>query len=171
MSYIKKKINRVLIIVSNPAYLAAGVEVDQEYADQIDPADLAPLINGSAPTVNAPASEGGEVAEDEEEAEDGEISALVTDHSSNEDEEMDDWLLRMSNYPGMVDRLQKEFGPRPQEDTNDPQSYLDPDVGVWDSGRMWEREYWLYPDTSREDLNTRLFYQVWNMLQIMQECI
>jgi len=122
--------NRVLVIVSNPAYLAAGVEVDQEYADQIDPADLTPLISGSAPTVNAPASEGGELAEDKELAEVWEIPALVTDHSSNEDEEMEDWLLRMSNYPGMMDRLQKEFGPRPQEDTNDPQSYLDPDVGV-----------------------------------------
>ena len=114
--------NRVLVIVSNPAYLAAGVEVDQEYADQIDPADLTPLISGSAPTVNAPASEGGELAEDKELAEVWEIPALVTDHSSNEDEEMEDWLLRMSNYPGMMDRL--------QEDTNDPQSYLDPDVWV-----------------------------------------
>jgi len=36
---------------------------------------------------------------------------------------------------------------------------------------MWQREYWLYPDTSREDLNTHLFDQVWNMLQIMQETV
>ena len=69
------------MIASNPAYLAEVTGVDQEDADEIDPADLAPLISGSAPIVNAPASEDGEVAEDEEEAEDREIPALVTDHS------------------------------------------------------------------------------------------
>ena len=37
--------NRVSVIVSNPAYLAEVTGVDQEDADEIDPADLAPLIS------------------------------------------------------------------------------------------------------------------------------
>ncbi len=168
--------NRRSVIVINPAYLAADVEDDQDNVKEIDPADLAPLTSGSAPIVyNAPASEDGEEAEDGEEDEDGEeaedeeIPALEDDHSSRDDEEIEDWFLRMSNALGDMDRLQREFRTRPREDTNDPQPYVGPDVGVWDSGRMWEREYQLYPDTSREELNQRFFDQVWNMLRIMQE--
>ena len=94
--------DRVLVIISNPACLAAGVEVDQEDADEIDPADLAPLINGSAPIVNAPASDDGKVAEGEEEAKDGEIPALIPDYSSSEDEEMENCLLRISTHASLI---------------------------------------------------------------------
>ena len=50
---LKKKMNRVPIILRNPAYVAE-VEPDE---DEVDPADLAPLVGGNAPIVTAPASE------------------------------------------------------------------------------------------------------------------
>ena len=46
---------------------------------------------------------------------------------------------------------------------------LDPRIDVWDTGRAWEREYKLHPDSSRDEISTRLFNQVVDMLQIMQE--
>ena len=65
--------NQVPVIVCNPAYVAE-VELDE---DEVDPADLAPLVCGNAPIVTAPASEDGDVAED-----------VVED--GNDDEEMED---------------------------------------------------------------------------------
>ena len=60
--------NRVSVVVSNPAYV-----------DEVDPADLAPLVSGTAPIVTAPASEDGDVAEDkvENENEDDDTEGLV----------------------------------------------------------------------------------------------
>ena len=45
--------NRVPVIVRNPAYVA-DVELDE---DEIDPADLTPLVSGNTPIVTVPASE------------------------------------------------------------------------------------------------------------------
>ena len=55
--------NRVPVIICNPAY------VDEAALDEdgIDPADLAPLVSGNAPIVTAPASENGDVTEDQDE--------------------------------------------------------------------------------------------------------
>ena len=47
-------------MVRNPAYVA-DVELDE---DEVDPADLTPLVSGNAPIVTAPASEDEVVAED-----------------------------------------------------------------------------------------------------------
>ena len=70
-----EKMSRVSVVVSNPAYVAeAALDVDE-----VDPADLAPLVSGTAPIVTAPASEDGDVAEDkaEDEDEDGDAEDLV----------------------------------------------------------------------------------------------
>ncbi len=50
--------NRVSVIVQNPAYIE---ELDGE---EVDPADLAPLISGNTPIVTVPASEDEDVAEE-----------------------------------------------------------------------------------------------------------
>ena len=45
---------------------------------------------------------------------------------------------------------------------------VDPCIDVWNTGRAWEREYKLHPDSSRDEISTRLFNQVVDMLRIMQ---
>ena len=92
--------NCLSIIVSNPAYLEAVAEVDHGDACEIDPTDLTPLISRFAPMVTATASEDGEVAEVKEKVQDGNIPALVMYHSSSDEENIENWLLRMSNELG-----------------------------------------------------------------------
>ena len=52
--------NRVSMIVTNPTYIE-DVELDE---DEVDPADLTPLISGDTPIVTVPASEDEGVTED-----------------------------------------------------------------------------------------------------------
>jgi len=52
--------NRVSVIVRDPAYIEE-VELDE---DEIDPADLTPLISGNTPIITVPASEDENAAED-----------------------------------------------------------------------------------------------------------
>ena len=61
------------MIVRNPAYIRE-VELDE---DEVDPADLTPLISGDTPIVTVPASEDEDVTED-----------VIED--SDEDEEMEE---------------------------------------------------------------------------------
>ena len=49
------------------------------------------------------------------------------------------------------------------------QSAVVPQVEVWDTGKTWELEYRLQPDRSIDDISSRLFNQVWDLLQILQE--
>ena len=70
--------NRVPVIVRNPAYIEE-VELDE---DEVDPADITPLVSGDTPIVTVPASEDENVAED-----------VVED--SDEDEDMQDVLEKM----------------------------------------------------------------------------
>ena len=65
--------NRVSVIVQNPTHIEE-VELDK---DEVDPADLTPLISGDTPIVTVPPSEDEDVTED-----------VVED--SKEDEETED---------------------------------------------------------------------------------
>ena len=56
----QEKMNRVPVIVRNPAYIEE-VELDEE---EVDPADITPLISGDTPIITVPASEDENVAED-----------------------------------------------------------------------------------------------------------
>ena len=56
----------------------------------------------------------------------------------------------------------------------DTGSHQSPDVSrieVWDTGRAWEREYRLYPESSRKEISDRLSSQVLDLLRIMHEGI
>ena len=44
-----------------------------------------------------------------------------------------------------------------------------PQVDVWDTGKTREQEYTLHPDPSIDEISSRLFNQVWDLLQILQE--
>ena len=52
--------DRVSVIVRNPAYIEE-VELDE---DEVDPADLTPLISGDTPIATVPASKDEDVTED-----------------------------------------------------------------------------------------------------------
>ena len=72
--------NRVPVIVQNPAYIEE-VELDE---DEVDPADITPLISGDSPIITVPALEDEGVAEaalednkDDEETED--VSQILRD--------------------------------------------------------------------------------------------
>ena len=79
--------NRAPVIVRNPAYIEE-VELDE---DEVDPADITPLISGDSPIITVPALEDESVAEadsedgrDDEETED--VSQILRDVIANLEE-------------------------------------------------------------------------------------
>jgi hypothetical protein len=154
--------NRVSVIVRNPAYIE---ELD---GDEVDPADLAPLISGNTPIVTVPASEDEDVAE--EVVEDG-----------DEDSEEEDLLEMMQNAlkeleersREMIQGLQgldQELDSRmSRRDTSSQQPIDVPNVDVWDTGKAIEQEYRLHPDPTMMEVRDRLSDQVMDLLQILQE--
>ena len=143
MSLQQKKMNRVPVLVPNPAYIEEG-ELDE---DEVDPADLTPLISGNTPIVTVPASEDEDVA--------GEV---VVDEA----EEVIQGLERLTR------EIRSMMSP-PLGDTSSQKHTVVPNVDVWDTGKAIEQEYRLYPDPTMEEFRDRLFNQVWDLLQIMQE--
>ena len=55
------------------------------------------------------------------------------------------------------------------EDTNTQEPLVDPKIDIWDTRKAWEQEFNLYPKVSREEVYSRLYDQVVDMLRIMQE--
>jgi len=160
--YKKKTMNRVPIIVWNPAYIE---ELDGE---EVDPADLAPLISGNTPIVTVPASEDEDVAE--EVVEDG-----------DEDPDDEDLPKMMQNVIEELEELSREVIQGLQgldqeldsimslRDTSSQQSTNVPNVDVWDTGKAVEQEYRLHPDPTMMEVRDRLSDQVLDLLQILQE--
>ena len=147
--------NRVPVIVRNPAYIEE-VELDEEEVDQ---ADIIPLISGDTPTITVPASEDENVAEDVSE-------------DDEEDEDMQDILEKMEKLDTEVKELRKEIMDllsSTLEVTRSRQHTVVPQVEVWDTGKAWEQEYRQYPDPTIKEVRDRLSNQVWDLLQIMQE--
>ena len=154
--------NRVSVIVQNPAYIE---ELDGE---EVDPADLAPLISGNTPIVTVPASEDEDVAD--EVVEDGE-----------EDPDDEDLPKMMQNVIGELEELSREVIQGLQgldqeldsimslRDTSSQQPIDVPNVDVWDTGKAIEQEYRLHPDPTMTEVRDRLSDQVMDLLQILQE--
>ena len=152
--------NRVPVIVRNPAYIEE-LELDEEEVDQ---ADITPVISGDTPTITVPASEDKSVAEDVSE----------DDEDDEEDEEMQDILEKMESLDTEVKELWKKIMDllaSTLEVTHSQQHAFVPQVEVWDTGKAWEQEYRQYPDSTIEEVRNRLSNQVWDLLQIMQERI
>ena len=149
--------NQVPVIVRNPAYVA-DVELDE---DEVDPADLTPLVSGNAPIVTAPASEDEDIAED-----------VVED--GDEDEEMEDVPQILRDVISSLEELNKELRSilsLTPGDTGSYQSPVVPRIEVWDTWMAWEREYRLYPESSRKEISDRLSNHVLDLLRIMHERI
>ncbi|XP_023343779.1 uncharacterized protein LOC111713190 isoform X1 [Eurytemora carolleeae] len=141
--------NRVPVIVRNPAHIEE-VELDE---DEVDPADITPLISGDTPIITVPASEDENVAED-----------VVED--GDEDEDLQFILEKMEKLDTEFKELRKEIMDLLSsipEDTSSLQPAVVPQVEVWDTGKAWEQEYRLYPDPTRKEVSDRLSNQVWDL--------
>ena len=147
--------NQVPVIVRNPAHIEE-VELDE---DEVEPADLTSLFSGDTPIVTVPTSEDEDVTED-----------VVED--SKEDEETEDVPQMLWDVIASLTELNKEMksilSPTPG-DTSSHQPAVVPQVEVWDTGKAWEQEYRLHPDSTRKEVSDRLSNQVWDLLRIMQE--
>ena len=135
--------NRVPVIIPNPAYIG-GVELDE---DEVDPADLTPLISGNTPIVTVPASE------DEDEYEKVEDVPHIL-------------RVVIQGLEGLNRELRSIWS---LGDTSSQQHTVVPNVDVCDTGKALEEEYRLYTDPTMEEVRDRLSNQVWDLLQIMQE--
>ena len=157
--------NRVPVIVWNPAYVE---ELEPDEGEDVDPADLAPLISGNTPIVTVPASEDEDVAEE-----------VVEDGDEDHDEEdlpkiMQDVLEELVELNREVTQglqgLDQELGSiMSLRDTSSQQPTVVPNVNVWDTGKAIEQEYRLPPDPTMMEVRDRLSNQVWDLLQILQE--
>ena len=157
--------NRVPVIVWNPAYVE---ELEPDEGEDVDPADLAPLISGNTPIVTVPASEDEDVAEE-----------VVEDGDEDHDEEdlpktMQDVLEELEELDREVIQglqgLDQELGSiMSLRDTSSQQPTVVPNVNVWDTGKAIEQEYRLHPDPTMMEIRDRLSNQVWDLLQILQE--
>ena len=154
--------NRVSVIVQNPAYIE-GLD-----GDEVDPADLAPLISGNAPIVTVPASEDEDVAEevveDEDEDPDEEDLLKVMENALEELEERSRRVIQ--GLQGLGQELGNIMSRR---DTGSQQPTDVPNVDVWDTGKVMEQEYRLHPDPTMMEVRDRLSNQVFDLLQILQE--
>ena len=147
--------NRVPVIARNPAY-NEELEPDEEAVDQDD---VTPLASGDVPTITVSASEDKNVA----------VDASEDDEA---DEEMRDILEKMESLDTENKELRKEIMDllsSTLEATHSQQQVVVPQVEVWDTGKAWDQEYSQYPNSDIKQVRNRLFNQVWNLLQIMQE--
>ena len=121
----------------NPAYIEE-VELDK---DEVDPADITPLISGDTPIITVPASEDEGVTEDASE-------------DSKEDEETEDVPQILRDVIASLEELNKEIrsilSPTPG-DTSSLKSTVD----VWDTGKALG-EYRMYPASTRKEVSDRL---------------
>ena len=115
---------------------------DDEHDEEIDPADLVPSTSGNTPIITVPASR----------AEEGR-------------EEMEN----MYNFPGEITEQIQAFNSSMQGSINSGQPPVVPDDKLWDTELAWNREFNLYPDASRSVVISRLYNQVWDLLQKMKE--
>ena len=147
--------NQVPVIERNPAY-----NVDREPdEDVVDQDNVTPLVSGNVPIITVPTSEDRNVAED-------------TSEDDEADEEVRDILEKIDRLDAENKELRKgimDLLSSTLEATRSQQQAVVPRVEVWDTGKAWDQEYSQYPDSDMKQVRNRLFNQVWNLLQIMQE--
>ena len=108
----------------------------------IDPADLAPLISGDTPIITVPAAR---------------------------DDEGRDEMENMQNFLGEIVEQIQAFNSTMQRGNNSGQPPVVPDDKLWDTEAAWDREFSLYPNAGRDVVISRLYNQVWDLLQKMKE--
>ena len=113
--------NQVPAIVRNPAYME---EPEPSEEEEVDPADLAPLISGNTPIITIPVSEDEEVA--------GEVAA---DGAEGVIQGLKELTQEIRNRMSL-----------PCEDAGSEHHAVVPNVDIWDTEKAVEQEYRLYPN-------------------------
>ena len=75
----------------------------------------------------------------------------------------------MYNFLGEISEQIQAFNATMQRSASSSQPPVVPDDKLWDTGLAWEREFDLYPDVSRDVVISRLYNQVWDLLQKIKE--
>ena len=78
-------------------------------------------------------------------------------------------VKEMCDFLGEISEQIRAFNDAMQGSASCSQPPVVPDDKLWDTGLAWEREFDLYPDASREDIISRVYNQVWDLLQKMKE--
>ena len=143
--------NRVPAIVWN--------HPEEREREEIDPADLAPLVSGNSPIVTVPEDT---VEED----------ATGRHDEVDEEEELRDVMEFEERLDAEVQEIRRELRnlcTSTPEITHSQQQAVVPQVNVWDVDKAWESEYSQHPDPNITEISDRLSNQVWNLLHIIQE--
>ena len=75
----------------------------------------------------------------------------------------------MYNFLGEISEQIQAFNSTMQGSINSGHAPVVPDDKLWDTESAWDREFNLYPDASRSVIISRLYNQVWDLLQKMKE--
>ena len=97
---------------------------------------------------------------------------LTPDDGHDEDliaDEQEEMRREMYNFLGEISEQIQAFNATMQRNASSSQPPVVPDDKLWDTGLAWEREFDLYPDASRDIIISRLYNQVWDLLQKMKE--
>ena len=78
-------------------------------------------------------------------------------------------MKEMYNFLGEISEQIQTFNTTMRRSASSGQPPVVPDDKLWDTGLAWEREFNLYPDASRDVIISRLYNQVWDLLQKMKE--
>ena len=78
-------------------------------------------------------------------------------------------MVDMYTFLGEIVEQIQAFNSTMQGSSNPRQPPAVPDINTWDTGKVIEQEYRMFPNPTRKGLKDRLDNQIWNLLQIMQE--
>ena len=97
---------------------------------------------------------------------------LTPDDGLDEDliaRRQEETMKEMYNFLGEISEKIQTFNTTMRRSTSSGQPPVVPDDKLWDTGLAWEREFDLYPNASRDVVISRLYNQVWDLLQKMKE--
>ena len=90
--------------------------------------------------------------------------------SEDEEEKVNDILKELERSNAETEDILKkmrEIISSFPEDTSSNQHPVVPNIDVWDTGKVIEQEYRLYPDPTMKEVRDRLSNQVWDLLLIL----
>ena len=156
-----KKMNRVPVIVWNPAYI-----------EELEPRDSMDLISGDSQIITAPASDDG--ASGEEVADEPDVGDVVEEVvEEHDDEDLPHAMKDMYDFLGELSEKIQSFNSTMEKSASPGQPLAVPDdvpkVDVWDTGKAIEQEFRRFPNPTRKGMKDRLYNQVWDLLRLLQE--
>ena len=143
--------NRVPVIVWN--------HPGEQEREEIDPADLAPLVSGNSPRVTVP-----------EDTVEGDAAGRPDEVDEDEDlRYIREFEERLDAEEQEIRREFRNLGAYTPEVTQPQQLAVVPEFDVWDFNKAWDSEYSQHPDSNITGISDRLADQVWSLLYIIHE--